>query len=268
MASCGAPAQFGGAASQAVRRLRAATPPQFPTADSFGHGFNFCRGIYTSTRREAGGQGWCTDYPDADLNFSIRLVGADAGRASACDARRHGRTTSSSGSPTTRCSSARSPHGGRRHRDVQRARGRRRCATYLLKGGFLWVDDFWGTYAWDAVGVARSRACCRRRSIRSSDIPLGSSAVEGAVRRSRSFRRSRRSSAWRGNPQRDVRARLRQRRAALPRHLRPPRQHHGADDAQHRHLRCVGARRRGSAVLLPVLAEGLRGRHQRDACTR
>jgi hypothetical protein len=21
---------------------------------------------------------------------------------------------------------------------------------YLLKGGFLWVDDFWGPYAWDA----------------------------------------------------------------------------------------------------------------------
>ena len=25
----------------------------------------------------------------------------------------------------------------------------RRLRTYLLKGGFLWVDDFWGTRAWD-----------------------------------------------------------------------------------------------------------------------
>lgn len=24
-----------------------------------------------------------------------------------------------------------------------------RLRTYLLKGGFLWVDDFWGSYAWD-----------------------------------------------------------------------------------------------------------------------
>jgi hypothetical protein len=24
--------------------------------------------------------------------------------------------------------------------------------AYLLKGGFLWVDDFWGTRAWDVVG--------------------------------------------------------------------------------------------------------------------
>src|SRR5688572_26791834 len=54
---------FGGRRAQA----------RFPTEDTFGYGFNFCRGIYTSTRGEAGGQGWSTDYPDADLNFSIRL---------------------------------------------------------------------------------------------------------------------------------------------------------------------------------------------------
>ena len=53
--------------------FRSRFPPRFPKADTFGHGFNFCRGIYTSTRGEAGGQGWSTDYPDADLNFSIRL---------------------------------------------------------------------------------------------------------------------------------------------------------------------------------------------------
>ena len=53
--------------------FRSRFPPRFPKADTFGHGFNFCRGIYTSTRGEAGGQGWSTDYPDAELNFSIRL---------------------------------------------------------------------------------------------------------------------------------------------------------------------------------------------------
>src|SRR5687768_18103494 len=52
---------------------RRGVPVRMPTDDTFGHGFNFCRGIYTSTRGEAGGQGWSTDYPDADLNFSIRL---------------------------------------------------------------------------------------------------------------------------------------------------------------------------------------------------
>ncbi len=29
--------------------------------------------MYNSARREPGGSGWTTDYPDADINFSIRL---------------------------------------------------------------------------------------------------------------------------------------------------------------------------------------------------
>src|SRR5687767_10243934 len=69
MASAAA-AQFGGAFGRFGPR---GYPMKYANAESFGHGFNFCRGLYTSGRREAGGQGWSTDYPDAELNFSIRL---------------------------------------------------------------------------------------------------------------------------------------------------------------------------------------------------
>src|SRR5829696_4869640 len=48
-------------------------PPRFATDESFGRGFTFCRAMYSSVRREAGGQGWSTDYPNADINFSIRM---------------------------------------------------------------------------------------------------------------------------------------------------------------------------------------------------
>ena len=49
-------------------------PPRYPKADTFGHGFNFCRVIYTSTpRAKPAVRAGRTDYPDADLNFSIRL---------------------------------------------------------------------------------------------------------------------------------------------------------------------------------------------------
>jgi len=48
-------------------------PLREPTADSFDGGFNFCRGIYTQVRSMRSGMGWGTDYPDADINFSIRL---------------------------------------------------------------------------------------------------------------------------------------------------------------------------------------------------
>ena len=48
------------------------TPPRFPTATSFKGAFNFCRGMFTSNRREK--RGWDTDYPGADINFSVRLA--------------------------------------------------------------------------------------------------------------------------------------------------------------------------------------------------
>src|SRR5687767_15783345 len=48
-------------------------PPRYPTETSFDGGFNFCRLMYTSDRREEGGSGWSTDYWDADINFTTRL---------------------------------------------------------------------------------------------------------------------------------------------------------------------------------------------------
>lgn len=48
------------------------TPPRFPTPTTFAGSFNFCRVMFTSDRREK--QGWSTDYPGADINFSVRLA--------------------------------------------------------------------------------------------------------------------------------------------------------------------------------------------------
>src|SRR5687768_11223990 len=36
------------------------------------NGFSFCRLAYRSVYREAGGQGWTTDYPNADRNLMFR----------------------------------------------------------------------------------------------------------------------------------------------------------------------------------------------------
>src|SRR6188472_2256528 len=47
------------------------TPPRFPNANSFQGTFTFCRVMFSSNRREK--RGWDTDYPGADINFSIRL---------------------------------------------------------------------------------------------------------------------------------------------------------------------------------------------------
>ena len=122
-------------------------PPRFPTTETFSRGFNFCRAMYTSVRAEAGGQGWSTDYPNADINFSIRL-------SELTKTRIHRDAT---GSPEHvvvrltddnlfRCPFVQmSDVGTLAFTEPEVAVLR----AYLLKGGFLWVDDFWGSTAWE-----------------------------------------------------------------------------------------------------------------------
>src|SRR5262245_44260842 len=47
--------------------------PRFATPAILDGQFHFCRLMYPSVYREPGGQGWSTDYPGADINFSIRF---------------------------------------------------------------------------------------------------------------------------------------------------------------------------------------------------
>jgi hypothetical protein len=122
-------------------------PPRFPKADSFDGAFNFCRVMYSSVRREAGGQGWATDYPDADINFSIRIGEITKTRVS----REPGGEPNHLVVRLTDDALFQCPWAiledagaaGLSDQEVARLR------AYLLKGGFLWVDDFWGTEAWE-----------------------------------------------------------------------------------------------------------------------
>jgi hypothetical protein len=121
-------------------------PPRLPTADTFGHGFVFCRGIYTSGRREAGGTGWTTDFPDAERNFSIRL-------AELTKTRVHKRPDGEPEFVTVRltddalfnCPYLHLEDVGTAAFTDAEVRGLR---AYLLKGGFVWCDDYWGEAAW------------------------------------------------------------------------------------------------------------------------
>jgi hypothetical protein len=118
-----------------------------PPEDFSDGGFTICKWMFRSERSEPGGIGWSTDYPYGEINLLTRLseltkihvsrdggghvnywvvkltddqlfqcpllLGSDVGTA------------------------------GLSNPEVQRLR------EYLLKGGFLWVDDFWGTRAWE-----------------------------------------------------------------------------------------------------------------------
>jgi hypothetical protein len=122
-------------------------PARFPTEQTFGLGFNFCRGIYRSARREAGGQGWSTDYPDAEYNFSIRLAELTKTRIKLDSAGKPDYVTVRLTDPALfQCPYLHMEDVGTMTLNDEEASALR---AYLLKGGFIWVDDFWGSYAWD-----------------------------------------------------------------------------------------------------------------------
>jgi len=120
--------------------------PRFPMADSFDGSFNFCRGMYYSDRREAGGQGWWTDYSAADVNFSIRLSELTKTRVSrTADGQPNHLVVRLTDDELFQCPFVEMEDVGTARfsdEEVQRLR------QYLLKGGFIWVDDFWGEEAW------------------------------------------------------------------------------------------------------------------------
>ena len=122
-------------------------PPRFRPAGHLDQGFTFCRLMYTSTHRDPSGRGWSTDYPFADINFMIRLSELTSTRGNFDDAGdpNHWVIRISDDDLFTCPFVAASDVGTMILSPEEAARLR----DYLLKGGFLWVDDFWGTRAWD-----------------------------------------------------------------------------------------------------------------------
>jgi hypothetical protein len=127
--------------------------PRFPTAKTFTGAFNFCRIMFASDWGNKGG--WSTDYPGAEINFSVRLseltktrvgMNADGGEGGDPDYVVVRLTDDALFQcPFVMVEDA----GGIRLSEIEVTRLR----EYLLKGGFLLVADYWGTLAqreWDA----------------------------------------------------------------------------------------------------------------------
>lgn len=100
--------------------------------------FTFVRVIYSSGwgRGRGGGGGWRTDYPDADLNFSYRLQ-----QLTALKVDPNGRTLELTDPELFNYPFIYMVEPGRLLFDEAEVKALRR---YLLSGGFLMVDDFWG----------------------------------------------------------------------------------------------------------------------------
>ena len=130
-------------------------PPRWPKASDFDGSWIYCRGYFASVRREQSGSGWNTDYPDADHNFSVRLAELTRTRVRFDE----GREPHFVVMPLTEELLYHCPmifledFGTARLTDEEVERLR----EYLLKGGFVWIDDAWGSYAWRMIVGELSR---------------------------------------------------------------------------------------------------------------
>jgi len=118
-----------------------------PPTDFNDGGFTICKWMFRSERSEPGGIGWSTDYPYGEINLLTRLSEITKIRVSRDEARNVNywvvRVTDDQLFDCPILLGSDVGTMGLSTAEVQRLR------QYLLKGGFLWVDDFWGTRAWE-----------------------------------------------------------------------------------------------------------------------
>jgi hypothetical protein len=122
-------------------------PVRFPPAGFEDGAFSLCKMMFTSVYSEPMGVGWSTDYPYAGVNLMTRVSELTKTPIS----------KNQRGEPNYwvvrltddalfRCPFVMGADVGTLEfssREITHLR------EYLLKGGFLWVDDFWGTPAWE-----------------------------------------------------------------------------------------------------------------------
>ena len=140
----------------AVALTRAAARAQLPQPEggptlgraqaAYDGSFRFCR-IRFRNSYLGDGDGWFVDYPRADENLSRRLAEITKTPVGTGEDGRPDHVVVSLTDPELfQCPFVMMTEPGGAVFDEREAAQLR---SYLLKGGFLWVDDFWGTRAWD-----------------------------------------------------------------------------------------------------------------------
>jgi len=125
------------------------------------HEFFFTRAIYSSYGRRGFRGSWATDYPEADQKFVSVL-----GRLTAIDAYQSENPVRLDDPLLRRYPFLYAVEVGNMGLTEGEALGLR---DYLLAGGFLVVDDFWGTYEWQNFEVEIRRVLPDHPIV---DIPL------------------------------------------------------------------------------------------------
>jgi hypothetical protein len=130
-------AQFG--RQRSFGNLRASQP------EDIDGRFQFCRVAFNSGFGGDGG-GWSVDFPRADINLSIRLAELTRTDVAMLDGEPNTILIRLTDEAMFGCPFIMMTEVGAASISAREAE---RLREYLLKGGFLWADDFWGDYAWE-----------------------------------------------------------------------------------------------------------------------
>lgn len=127
---------FGGRRAPVVRGM-----PDDPT------GFVFCRLMFDAVRSDPSGSGWSIEYPRAEQNLLTRLSQLSLTPISRWKNGTPGHTVVlATDRELFSCPFVMMASPGTAGFSEEEMDGLRQ---YLLKGGFLWADDFWGNASWD-----------------------------------------------------------------------------------------------------------------------
>jgi hypothetical protein len=143
--------------------------PRVEANPPYDGAFMFCR-IMFRQNPYGDGDGWSVDYPRADINLSYRLSELTATRVS-----KDGRGSFNhvllrlTDDELYKCPFIMMTEPGGSFFDEDEAA---RLRDYLVKGGFLWADDFWGERAWEnwAEQIGKALPSAEYPIV---DIPLG-----------------------------------------------------------------------------------------------
>lgn len=137
----------GGVAAQRFLREGPGQPIRRPVANGiFSDGrFAFCKLMYTQVRREPMGIGWWTDYPFAGIHLMTRTGELTRTPISRAGQEPNHWVVAPGDDALFQCPLVMASDVGTLGLTAGEAD---RLRAYLLKGGVLWVDDFWGESAW------------------------------------------------------------------------------------------------------------------------
>jgi Domain of unknown function (DUF4159) len=121
-------------------------PIKMARAEDFDGNFLFCRVLFRNAP-DGDGDGWGVDYPRADINLTFRLSELTKVTVTRDAEEGYNHVVVRLTDPFLyRCPFVMMTEPGGAFLDQTEAA---ELSKYLLKGGFLWADDFWADYAFD-----------------------------------------------------------------------------------------------------------------------